>query len=251
MPRQNKTATSSRISRDEGLLIRPGIRLISAHRRRSDRGALSVSLAREILIQGRRDEGEFCAECQATVLHVAAAATHSFNSQSRRLRLDPIELAACILGVRMTEMMARHRHLEPPSSNCKVRCRRLLTKLERLRKRVKRTHFRIHGRSAFAEASHHWQQYLRFARPYFLFCTCNRTLLPDPSGRRLRRLMEDQWMRYFRKELPTLGLEIPPDADLRGLAKRAFRIIHLWPSDSTSFGGENGFWFLADCLDRS
>lgn len=225
MSRKIGTSTSFRISRDEAGLIRPGLlRLIIAHRHWQDRGASPVSPASFISIPGRRDEGEFSAEFHATVLHVAVVATNDFKAQSRRLRLDPIELAACILGVRATEMMVRHGHLEPCPSRYKVRCRRLLKKLEKLRKRAKRTYIRVHGQAAFAEASHRWRQYVRFARSYFLFCTCNRTLLPDPSGRILRKLMEDQWMEYLREELLERGGEIPPEPELRRLVKCALRV---------------------------
>lgn len=48
-------------------------------------------------------------------------------------------------------MMARHGHLEPRPVRYKVRCRRLLKKLERLRKRAKRAYIRDHGQAAFAE----------------------------------------------------------------------------------------------------
>ncbi len=198
-----------RVTRDEAMLIRFGLlRLVIAHDRWQDRGAPPVSPRRNttIPISGLRDEGAFSPDCQATVLRVAAVATSSFEAQSRRLRLGPIELAACILGVRATEMMARHGHLEPCPANYKVRCRRLIKKLERLRKRAKRTYIRVQGQEAFAEASHRWQQYVRFARAFFLFCTCNRRILPDPLGKRRRRLIHDQWIEYFREELPERGL---------------------------------------------
>ena len=227
MPSKRNITTPFRITRDEDLLIRPGLRrLIIAHHRWKDRGASSVSPRRNstLPISGLKDEGEFSPDCQATVLRVYEVATNSFNGQSRRLHLDAIELAACILGVRATEMMARHGHLEPCSSNYKARSQRLIKKLERLRKRAKRAYIRVHGESAFAEASYRWQQYVRFARSFFLFCTCNRMILPDPSGKRRRKLLQDQWIEYLRQELPARGLEVPPEPDLRGLVKRALRV---------------------------
>jgi len=225
MSRKTGATTSFRLARDEARLIRPGLlRLIIAHRHWQDRGASLVSPASYISIPQLMDEGEFSQQCQATVFHVAVIATNSFKAQSRRLRLDSFELAAGILCVRVTEMMARHGHLEPRPSRYKVRCRHLLKKLERLRKRAKRAYIRVQGQRAFAEASHRWQEYVRFVRAFFLFCTCNRTLLPDASGRTLRRLMEDQWMEYSREELPARGREIPTEPELRGLVKRAVRV---------------------------
>ncbi len=225
MPRKTSSRTPLRLARDEAKLIRPDLlRLVAAHRNWQDHGASPVSAARSISIPHLIDEGEFSAECQATVLHVAVVATHSFKAQSRRLRLDPFELAACILGVRATEMMARHGHLEPRPVRYQVRCHRLLKKLARFRKRAKRAYIRVHGKAAFADASHRWQQHVRFVRAFFLFCTCNRTILPDPAGRTYRKLIEDQWMKYFREELPARGRKIPSEPKLRGMVKRALRV---------------------------
>lgn len=219
-----KTGTSFlRLTRNEASLIRPGLlRLVIAHRYWRNRGTSMSSPARFISIPGRRDEGEFSPRCQSTAFHVTVAATMSFYAQSRRLYLNAFELAACILGVRVTEMVARHGHLEPRPPKYKVRCRRLLKKLERLRKRAKCNY--IHGQEAFAEASHRWQQYLRFVRALFTFCTCNRTLSSDPAGRTQRKLIEDEWMKYFREELPARGLDIPPELELRKLVRRALRV---------------------------
>ena len=191
MLRLPDTTTPFRIIKDEAVLIRRGlVFLIAKHHHWKESGSSLYSPATLFSHRPLIDEAEFSAEYQATVLHVAVVATHSFKAQSRRLRLDPFDLAVCILGVRVTEMMVRHGHLEPRPVRYKVRCRRLLKKLERLRKRAKRAYIRVHGRGAFAEARHRWQQYVRFARSHFLFCTCNRTLLPDPAGKAYRKLIE-------------------------------------------------------------
>jgi len=57
-----------------------------------------------------------------------------------------------------------------------------------------------------------------------LFCSCNRTILPDPSGKRRRKLIQDQWVEYLREELPERGLKVPPEPELRDLIKRAMRV---------------------------
>ena len=156
MLQESETATPVRVTYDEARLIRPGFRrLISAHYRWKERGSSPISPARgrAIPISDPKDEGEFSPEWQAIILHVAVVATNNFKAQSRRLHLNRVELAACIVGVRATEMMARHGHLEPKPTDFKVRCRRLLKKLERLRKRAKRAYIRVHGRAAFKRAS--------------------------------------------------------------------------------------------------
>ena len=224
MSRENIT-TSFRISRDEAMLIRRGlVWLVAKHHRWKASGSALNSPAIFASHRPRIDEGEFSAECQATVLHVAVVTSNDFKAQSRRLRLDPIELAACIPGVRVTEMMPRHGHLKPCPSSYRVRSRRLLAKLERLLKRAKRAYIRVHGQRAFAHASHQWQQYVRFARAYFLFCTCHRTSFLRSGTKVRRRLIQDRWMEYFRHELPVRGLEIPPEPELRDLVRRPLRV---------------------------
>lgn len=225
MSEKTDTRTCFRISRDEAILIRRGlVCLVAKHHQWKEGGSPLYTPAVFFSHRPRIDEAEFSAECQATVLHVAVVTSNDFKAKSRRLRLDPIELAACILGVRVTEMLARHGHLKPSPPNYRVRSRRLIKKLERLRKRAKRAYIRVYGKEAFAEARHRWQQYVRFARSYFLFCTCNRTILRDQGGRNYRRLKEDQWIKYFHEELPVRGLDIPPEVKLRRLVKRALRV---------------------------
>ena len=80
------------------------------------------------------------------VSRVIVAAT--FTGQSRRLRLDPLELAACALGARITEMQVRHGHVEAWLPDHKIASEKLLARLERLRKRAKRACIRARGHAA-------------------------------------------------------------------------------------------------------
>jgi hypothetical protein len=160
--------------------------------------------------------------CQATILHTAVAATNSFRAASRRLCLDAFEIAACMLGARVGEMVCRHGHFKPCPPKYKLLTDRLLTKLERLRKRGRRAYIRIYGEATFVEASHAWQQHVRFVRAFFLFCTCNRQW-PLAAGV-CRRLLQVEWISYFRDELSELGLEVPPEPELRNLVRRALRM---------------------------
>ncbi len=218
------TTTSFTLLRDEAKLLRAGLMwIVIAHHEWKTKGRNGITLATIYSYPTRADRGEYIPEYHNTILHVTAVATNSFTAGSRRLRLDPFELAACILGVRVGEMACRHGHFKPCPPNYKVRARRLVKKLERLRKRAKRAYTRIHGQAAFAEASHRWQQHVRFVRAALVFCVCNRQSAVHRGMRAFRRALEDEWMDFFREELPALELAIPPEPELRDLVKRAIR----------------------------
>ncbi len=224
MPHPDRIATSLRITRDEAMLIRPGLfRIVIAHRKWKERGASLVPPAPLGPDPNQRNDGKYSAGYQMGILHAAVVATNSFKARSRRLRLDAFELPACILGVRATEMMCRHGHITPVPPQHTERTRRLLNKLERLRKRAKRAYIRAYGRVAFAQASLQWQQHVRFVRAFFLYCSCNRRPLVASEAKVRRRELVEKWVEFFQGELTELGLRVPPEAELRNLVKRAVR----------------------------
>lgn len=224
MSEEFNTTSSFRLTRDEAMLIRPGLfRIVVAHRKWQDAGRDMIPPGSVTPLPAPKDAGRYCAQHQAIILHVAVIATNSFKVRSRRLRMNAFELAACILGVRATELMCRHGHLTPCPAGYKVRAQRLLKKLERLRKRAKRAYIRAHGPAAFAEASQKWHEYVRFVRRYFLYCTCNRIKKWVKGSRALRERLVNDWLIFFRKELAALDLKVPPDPRLRNLVRRALR----------------------------
>ena len=153
----NDVTTSLRLSCREATIIRIGLfSIANGHELWRARGSPPYSPARMLFQRCRVDEGEYSAEDLATVSRVAATAT--FTSQSRRLRLDPLELAACAFGARVTEMQVRHGHIEAWLPNHTGASRKLLAKLERLRKQAKRAFVGVHGHAAFTEASGRWQR---------------------------------------------------------------------------------------------
>src|SRR2546427_12849941 len=107
MSRTNDVTTSFRLSRGEAKLIRIGLHGVTiVDQLWKERGSPSYSPSRMLFLPCRIDEGEYDPEYLATISRVAVTAT--FAGQSRRLRLDPFELAVCTFAVRVTEMMVRH-----------------------------------------------------------------------------------------------------------------------------------------------
>src|SRR5205809_3814424 len=221
MPIAHDITTSLRLSRREAKLIRIGLfSITNGNKLWQARGSPSYSPARMLFQASRKDEGEYREEHLATVSRLAAKAT--FTSQSRRLRLDPFELSACILGVRVTEMLVRHGHIETWLPNHTGASRKLLARLERLRRRAKRAFIRVRGHAAYSEESRHWQSFVRFARAYFLFCRCNRPRLPF-GNRDVRRRFVQDLIEYFEEELSSAGLKVPAEKELRSLVRRGLR----------------------------
>src|SRR5438552_2237059 len=175
MSRASRVAASFRLSRSEARLIHPSLRrIISAHSQWGQSGKAGCSPRSSTSPHYRKDEGEY----NPLVLAIIARALEKTTvaSDTRRVHLDVFELAACILGVRATQTMIRHGHIEPWLRNHSRAVQRLLSKLERIRKRAKRAFLRLHGSATFTASSQRWQRGLRFERSFFLSCAC---LHPD------------------------------------------------------------------------
>jgi len=154
------------------------------------------------------------------------------------VQFDVFEIATLILSARATQAAVRHRHIKSWLPNHQPVAQRLLSKLERYRRRAKRAYIRAHGESAFRTASGRWRQLIRFVRLEFLFCTCKRRLLSCPGIQTLRRLRVKEWMERLKRELPGLGRAVPPEKALRALVRRALRAVRRSP-DARGWGAED------------
>ena len=222
MSRASSVTASFRLSRSEARLIRPGLRhIVTAHSEWEQRGKESCSPPSSTSPHNRKDEGEY----NPLVLAIIARALEktTIASDTRRVHLDVFESSACVVGLRATQTMVRHGHMEPWLRNHSCAVQRLLSKLERTRKRGKTAFIRLHGSAAFTVSSQRWQQGLRFVRSFFLSCTCRHPPFGETGTRGRRKRMVASWVEKFRLELPAAGIEVPPEAQLRDLVKRALR----------------------------
>ena len=213
--------TSFRLSRSEANLIHPGLRhIVSAHSPwEEQRGKAGCSPRSSTSPHHRKDEGEYNPVVLAIIAGALEKTTVAFDT--RRVHLNVFELAASILGVRTSQTLVRHRHLEPWLRNHHCAVRRLLIKLERIRNRGKRAFIGVHGSATFTASSLRWQRGLRFVRSSFLSDVCKRPLLRSRWAR--RKALREEWLDMFRAELPAAGIEVPPERELRDLVKRALR----------------------------
>ena len=212
-----------RLSRSEIKLIRIGVfRLVAEHELWERQGRDLCSAYRKFYFLVLIDEGEYSAADMARIVAVFSK-LREVRGATKRLHMDVLELAVCMLGVRTTQMRVRHGHMQPWLPDHRAATRALLRKLERLRKRAKRRFIRVCGLAAYQAAHHRWQRFTPFLRAYFLFCPYHHPLIREPQHRRVRRLLQQDWMKRFREDLPQLGIEVPPEAELLDLTKRALR----------------------------
>lgn len=167
-----------------------------------------------------------------------------------RLRLSAIDLAACMLAVRITALHRRHRHITLPSCSPKL-ARRLLHRLEILRKRAKRQYIHVHGSSAYREAAAQWRRAVSQLR-ILTRCGCLRR---RPSGgMRFCRFIIDTLMPLARVGLKERTGKELPESELRHAVRLALRHVRR---DREYFGiktllEEKDFAreFLADFAER-
>ena len=127
MSRASSVTASFRLSRSEARLIRPGLRhIVTAHSEWEQRGKESCSPPSSTSPHNRKDEGEY----NPLVLAIIARALEktTIASDTRRVHLDVFESSACVVGVRATQTMVRHGHMEPWLRNHSCAVQRLLSK---------------------------------------------------------------------------------------------------------------------------
>src|ERR1051326_4970239 len=131
--------TAVRIYRSEAQLIRLGLESILVRHNLHEAGILrSVSLL-IVFWERHFDRGEFASD-QMLVINRSIDKTHIVTRHGRRLRLDAVEIAACMFAVRVTGTLLRHGHMQPWQPGLPAAIRRLVRKLEIHRKRATRAY---------------------------------------------------------------------------------------------------------------
>jgi len=172
MPARTLPAIRLRLTRAQWHWIQIGLRVLLRERRV---GALASTAPGSADILSKVDEERLALLDRLSSLAVMC--------DRRSTRLDAIEIAACMLGVRVTSTQLRHGHLSP---RCPLAGRApvLLRRLERARKVAKRL-AQKQDPEAFRLRSGEWRDFVRRLRANVARCSCWR---PFPeSGRRYQR----------------------------------------------------------------
>ena len=137
--------------------------------------------------------------------------------------LEYIDVCACALAVRTAVRQLRHGHVAAWASGIDSSAKRLLRRLEAMRKRLKRTITKTNGHTSFRELAYGWRQFLRWARLNLLTCPCL-IRRPNPFYRSRQRLI-DSMVHVATGELQRLKRTVPPPRILRKLVRDALKNV--------------------------
>lgn len=141
-----------------------------------------------------------------------------------RLRVSAsFEFAACALAVRVAVTSHKHGHTTIDVTNIDRSAKRLLRRLENMRKRANRAEIRRSGRDAYAHEARSWNEFVRWLRVAFLDCRCKRKRRLKPM--RHRRAIIGQLTQWTREELIDRGEPLPPEPELRRLVRLFLRYV--------------------------
>jgi len=150
---------------------------------------------------------------------LSAARKMLSNKNGGRLSLTGFELAAVLLGVRVTIKYVRHGHVQPTWNHQCDSGKRLIRKLERYRKRAKRLFIRRYGRDAYATAAQEWNQTVRWVRVHYLGCRCVRQ---RGFLRKVLRMLVDDGVAVAKVGLAIRQKPVPGAKEMRRLVRLAF-----------------------------
>ena len=213
--------TALRFSCAEAKLARVGLKQIVAAHKFYERHGQTPGMHLNSLYPGPRPDGGKYNQQDMSVLRRALIKLEAVSGGSKRLQMDPFELAACALGARVTATQVQHGHLKAWRVDHKAATKKLLAKLERYRKQGKRAFIRIRGRKNYTKEHRQWEQFVRWVRANLVYCRCGRARFPGLKRR--REMILNDWMESAHRELPGFGLEVPSESELRDLVRRALR----------------------------
>lgn len=140
-----------------------------------------------------------------------------------RLRFSSsFEIAACELAIRFAVKRHRHGHEYLNIPRLQTCSRRLLRRLEAVRKRAKRTEIRESDLNSYNENADRWRRLVRWIRVHLPPCRC---LPRRPPPARNQRAMVQTLVTLTAEELRSRGGPIPKDRELRRLVRLEVRNV--------------------------
>jgi hypothetical protein len=200
------TRIEARFSRCHLLMIRPGLKV-------------ALDSLRNVSGQNLQD---------LSVLNACWAKLASTAGRPK-LRLDAFELAACIVGVRVTRKLVTRRYVRWPGSDS-ANFQRLFRALEALRKRAKRMWIAARGKTDFGYRSGSWKQSLRILRSHMK--AAKPPSRPAKSNAWRRRTI-DICARAAQNGLLDNNISEPSKSQLRRLVRLGLRYVRR---NRTAFG---------------
>ena len=209
-----------RLSERDCQLVLAGLNWIASNYQTGRYGHFTSSLKR--VWQARFDPGIYQQEFMDRLL--ALRATLSALGAGGRLRLTTsFEVAACALAVRVAVKRHRHGHIPLDIPRIETASKRLLRRLEVVRKRAKRAEIRRVGSAEYKRKSHEWRAFVQWIRYTFRIAIASggNGLLPVSSPPNCRHNSTT----WTLEELMDRKAQIPDDYELRRLVKLQLRYV--------------------------
>lgn len=144
------------------------------------------------------------------------------RSKRIRLKLNFLQISACILAVRIGKDYQRLRLKRTISAEEKSAARRVISSLERELKRARRAYSAEMGEDQYMQMRACWFQHLRWIRMHLVYF---RRFRVKTQRRRIEKMIIDYGFERARAGLIVRDLEPPQARDLRRLVRLAIRYI--------------------------
>jgi hypothetical protein len=168
------------------------------------------------------------------------------RSNGVRLSLDYAEIATCALAVRNAVRQVQHGHITPWADGIEGTAKRLLMRLEALRKKRKRKIIKTKGQQFFRELATSWSEHLKWMRLNLLVCSC--PIRRPNLTYRFHQLLISKVARVTRSELDKRGFKVPEEKPFRKLIRDSLKNVRRlrtpWTIPMLSRNpGTAAFWF--------
>lgn len=220
-PHQGKSFI--RLSPPQIRLVKEGLSWIANNYQARIEGRLSAGRSFAQIWKGNFDPGVYNQQFMDDVLAVHANVA-SLSASNGRLRFaNSFQVAACALAVRVA--LKRHRHGHDPLdiSGIKSVTKRLLGRLEAVRKRAKRADVSLHGMDVYRQKASDWQRFVVWLRTHVASCGCIPPCRRKSPSRRSERL--DVFVEWAKEELRDREDQVPEDAELRTLVRQLLAYV--------------------------
>lgn len=212
-----------RLSPPQIQLIRAGVNWIANNYQARIKGRLSAGRSFAQVWKGNFDPGVYNQQFMDDVLAVHANVA-SLSASNGRLRFaNSFQVAACALAVRVA--LKRHRHGHDPLDirGIKVAAKRVLTRLEAVRKQAKRADVSLYGMDVYRQKASDWQRFVVWLRTHVASCGCIPRFRRKSPSRRSERL--DVFVEWAKEELQDRKDQVPDDAELRKLVRQLLAYV--------------------------
>lgn len=164
-------------------------------------------------------KGRFQPWLMNVILSLRTKLTDKYADGGRLYRLKTVEVSTMMLAVRVAGQLQRQ-GIVRERKDFQRRVRKLLNRLEKLRKRAKRCMIREQGIEAYRREASEWQSFVCWIRLRFLQF---QRVAHCPLG--YRKALLTTFVKWTRSELAARDVQIPEEQQLRRMVRRMLRYV--------------------------